>query len=892
MIKSVDIEKEECTPCTSKRNKKLIYKLIEHTVYNLPSSMNEAYSEGTLKKFIQKFKDEAEDLNINVTDQDLENYIKNFDKGKEKLPPDQRDLDKWSISKLIKFATASPGDEAPEAIDITPDVVYHNDDDSIAVYNGSKEGNCIRFGKGEKWCITRGSYANYRYSSQRGYPTFYLARNTNLPDSRKLSFVAIQVRNPETEDVDERYVYTNRENSPNESEPMSLDRLEREVPWLREIPNLENVLKYIPLSTGEKVTQQYKNNPVSYSEWTKLPFSVKKQYLVVRKDVRERGGNERIFSDIDDKDFVENHLAKYPEILNFVATTPGVIKPTILIRALEKFPDSARRSIMANFFEDVDQKYLASSFLPFNVKKLLVKLGKYELKPDERLYVAKDGDTIVKLTFEDPLKIQLYQEDDNYPNVKLTKRTSKYLLDYPELEKVPFKTFVDLVKDGAISNDIIKKLVEKIKEKPGESGITVKPVDDGDIILDSSSLTSFKMDKEGNVTQVPFNDEEVQQAFDDSIDNETFQKNVLNIFRTNKDIPATVDKDALLNVVESIPYGNRTFGEGEDRVVLLSTPQGERNFFFMRINPTSGRAYTISPALFGRGRDWRRYDTQENLDRSMYPAYFNYLRQSGNLIDDDLLVNILSSGAYDSLYNFAASNPPVNPQNRYKLAVDGDRVLLIDPQNPRNTRKPSTRGGLVQAPISATKANQLLGVQAPQQQPTQQQQPQQQGVTRAYWQQPAPVGNISVGDKMTELGAAVQFNRLPDRDRRRLNIDNAAPLNRLTDGGARRRNQLLGTAGIVTDAIAVGQSRMYIIRLRNGQTVISIKVYPGNREYLLIPGQAALQLNEPGDLITALRQRNLAEAKKYLIRSYLDTNPANLEEFKQILRKHINKKHE
>ena len=85
---------------------------------------------------------------------------------------------------------------------------------------------------------------------------------------------------------------------------------------------------------------------------------------------------------------------------------------------------------------------------------------------------------------------------------------------------------------------------------------------------------------------------------------------------------------------------------------------------------------------------------------------------------------------------------------------------------------------------------------------------------------------------------------------------------------------------------------MYIIRFRNGQDIISIKVYPGNREYLLIPGQTALELNEPGDLVTALRQRNLVEAKRYLIRSYLDTNPTNLEEFKQILRKHINKKDE
>jgi hypothetical protein len=79
-------------------------------------------------------------------------------------------------------------------------------------------------------------------------------------------------------------------------------------------------------------------------------------------------------------------------------------------------------------------------------------------------------------------------------------------------------------------------------------------------------------------------------------------------------------------------------------------------------------------------------------------------------------------------------------------------------------------------------------------------------------------------------------------------------------------------------------SRIYVIRLANGTNVISIKVYPGNREYLLIPGQTALQLNEPNELLTVLRQRNLAEIRKYLINSYIDANPGRLDELKQLLR--------
>jgi len=142
---------------------------------------------------------------------------------------------------------------------------------------------------------------------------------------------------------------------------------------------------------------------------------------------------------------------------------------------------------------------------------------------------------------------------------------------------------------------------------------------------------------------------------------------------------------------------------------------------------------------------------------------------------------------------------------------------------------------------------------------------------------------------MQTLNASEQFARIPEGDRRRLNVTNGAELNRRTDGGARRRNQLLGAAGQVEAAYAALTSRIYVIRLTNGTRVISIKVYPGNREYLLIPGQRAYSLDEPNQLLALLRQNNLAEARKYFIRSYLDANPGNLEEVKEILRQHSNK---
>ena len=54
-----------------------IHKFILHVVHNWTNELNEAYSEGAIKKFIEKFREEADDLNINITDDQLKKYIDN-----------------------------------------------------------------------------------------------------------------------------------------------------------------------------------------------------------------------------------------------------------------------------------------------------------------------------------------------------------------------------------------------------------------------------------------------------------------------------------------------------------------------------------------------------------------------------------------------------------------------------------------------------------------------------------------------------------------------------------------------------------------------------------------------------------------------------------------------
>jgi hypothetical protein len=313
---------------------KAIDKFILHVVHNL-FPLNE-YSEGEMNRLMTQFRDEADDLNIQVSDEQLKKYIERFDVLKSNPKVTDKDLRKYSLSKLIKLVTSSPGVELPsdEEEDNTPDVVYN--DNGITIWNGAKQGNCITYGAGERWCITRpgGSYwGQYRFGSGYNYPTFYLAKNSNLPDSDELSFVSLQTLD------NGNYKFTNRENRPGMEGPFSWDELNRRVPWLRDIPNLKNILKYIPFSKSEKESEVFKNNPISIKQWMKEPFSTKKQYLIIR------AGLSQLFSDISNDLFISKYLPQYPQVATMIAGTTGIINMDTLMLHLDKFSKQDQLSI-------------------------------------------------------------------------------------------------------------------------------------------------------------------------------------------------------------------------------------------------------------------------------------------------------------------------------------------------------------------------------------------------------------------------------------------------------------------------------------------------------------------------------------------------------------------
>jgi len=142
---------------------------------------------------------------------------------------------------------------------------------------------------------------------------------------------------------------------------------------------------------------------------------------------------------------------------------------------------------------------------------------------------------------------------------------------------------------------------------------------------------------------------------------------------------------------------------------------------------------------------------------------------------------------------------------------------------------------------------------------------------------------------MQAAGVMDGFMALPRSIFRRLNVNDASAAPLANNRGASRRQNILGGNGQVTSVLEVGPSTIYYIRLNNGNTVASVVSQPGN-DHFLVTSNSAFRLGSPSDLLQALRQRNLAEIHQYLVNEYMERNPEHLNEFKELLRKHINEK--
>lgn len=825
---------------------------------------------------MDKFKEEADDLNIDIDDAKLESYIQRFDQLKNSPKIQEKDLRKYSLSKLIKLVTSSKeADDDRE--DTTPDVVY--DDDNITIWNGSKEDNCVTYGRDERWCITRGSFSKYRYSQDRSYPTFYLAKNSALPDNNKLSFVAIQVRdNP---DEDKKYVYTNRQNSPHESQPMSFNSLMSEVPWLREVPNIKNVLKYIPLSSSEKATQVYgkPGGELSIRRWVELPFPTKKQYLVARE------GQKKLFSDINDNEFISQYLPQYPQLATFIAVTPGVLDSILLLKHLDKFSNQDRKSITANLRDSISLEELSKENISFPVKKLLIALNKWNLKNNERLYTTKDGNAIVKLTFGDDVKVGVYTAEDDYPNIKLNARTSKYLTEYPDLDKIPFNNLLKLVSNEVVSKEFINTVLTKAQKDPN-SAIIVKDTDTGKLILDSNLFTSYKL--EGNrISPIPFESEEVQNVLTGEEENSGFQENAVNLIFSGEDnLPSQIDKDTFYKILNNTPFTNRT-RNGE---VILIEPETNK-IFTMSVNPSTDLQNDLRLIYGGSNNDWRQRvdrDRYKMLTINDWRIYFDYLRNQNRSYTSEQLLDLINNITTESAKNVIDANIPMADNSRIRPAVIDGKYILINTQDPRNSQTLGRRGNLIRASILPNVAARVLGGQAapePATRATGGRRGRSVAVRAAAPAAPAAGGEVNAGvaTAIENAGLTQGFNTLPTSIRTRISAGTVVPYT--------RRNAVLDAVGRVTTLISSGSCKFYIIRLPSGTIIgFATQNLPLPIYHAIVTTNRAYAVPRVREFANIIQRNNISENLKTLMRLHSIAMPEEAQQMKEVLMNLKNKK--
>jgi len=882
---------------------------IEFVVENL-LTLTEAYGKAEVEKLVKKFKDQAEALGIlgknrnPLTDDEIKAIINGFDQirttSASSIPVEKRDINKWKIRDLIKFVSEkiNIGDEEEEEEDQTPDVIY--DDPNYIIWNGSKEGNCVKYGKGEEWCITQGSFGSYRYSQQRGYPVFYLVKNKNLPQSDALSFVAIQVRNkPE----DQRYVFTNRKNKPYESAEMSWDKLTSAIPWLTNIPDVKDKLKYIGIGKAEQRQKTWSNySGLTEDEFDSLSFNEKKAYLAVRKNVRY------VINDINHSEFIKNYLPDYPELKKWIADFPFEYGFKPIIQNFDEFTPQQQKSIsikVNNVQHGGDDINPSDSFLTEFGLKNIIKLLENNPKvfiPDEDQCVGLvklDGDNyVIQLLYPNNLlKVRYLNKSSGWEIIKLNSYSEDLLFNHPYIKSVPFAAVANAIKTYNLSPKKIGGLLYKIQNpKEGEDmgSLSISEVDGKKILFDLNGSTPSTYDITNNkISKLDLSSEENQNIRDKFLEitktNNNFKISLgINLIR-NKNKQGIQSPTELYDIFKDAPkevYDAIYQEQTTDRVKYFIYPTEQETIIYS----TSGGKYLNSKIS--------NIDTQAEVNN-----FIAAVKKSNFKFNDDNIAALLSTLNSTNVFSKLLFATPdfqsiTADGNAYKYKNINNEIYRYVPTNLANSNKWSftssrwIRGtirpqDIGQAAPAANAAAPAAGGRRGR----------PAGAARAP--QAAPAAPVAGGTPVANIFAAANltpgYNSLPRGARRRLEMAGATQVNVRGDRGSSARQNQLGNSGRVTAAYSInsgGQqpTKINLITMASGRVIASINIQPGNYNYI-VTSTGFLIVNNPRQLMTVLQGRNITEGmKSFIVKNYLSLNPHQIDEVKAMLKNHTSNK--
>ena len=893
---------------------KPIHRLIEHLVNNWQNNLLEALAPTIKQQLMTKFKNDVEDYTIvdpvtkkPPTEKQISDWIDYFDSKLRNSPKvTEKDITKYSLADLIELVSRYKGSpeekEEDEQIEENPDIVYQ--ENGIIIYSGHNEENCVKFGKGEQWCITKSSFPTYRYDQRRKNPTFYLVKNTNLPDSNRSSFIVVVVGSDNT------YKVSDRSNNDVGGRGSEWDRWE---PWSTVenlfpfLQGLQRVFKYIPISKSEALSQMYKTNSMTFEDWSLSSPSFKEQYIIVRKGVR-------FFSDITNEKFLSRYVAKYPAIAELIAKNYGMVNLKTLFEEFDAFTPNLQSSIIENAkrFTSLDTKTLFIPYYDFSAKRAATKRGLIKPASNERVYVTSDDKGIVLLDFDSKIPtIRLVTPNKTYENIKVNERTIKLLTNYPNLDELPFSTLVNLAKENLLPSQVITRVISKAKSDPN-SAIIVKDTEEGQILVDSNTFTAYKIEGDA-FTSVPFADDTVQNIVQNETENGNFQNKVISILSSGEPIPAET-MPGIIAILKNTPNNRRLAiaqpgDPDEGRIFLVN----ETKNTIIRV--PSADKIEINDFYYYANRGNKFTTTGFSPDKSDYQTWIAYLRSQNIAYNTTELLAAVGRYRSSGTRNFLLSNPPLTEDNTYQIVEWEGEVFLVNKANSRESLKLSNATDkALKANISPALAARMRGVEAPPAEPTRRGRttpadlgagervaaatqepgvrrrgrPAGGGQPRAQQAAPAAGDFTSVTNGLEPAGLLDEWNALPNIVKNR--FANATITDRIYgDRGAGRRDNILRGRGRVRQIIESGNNKIYIIRLQNNTFVASIVLQPGNTHLLVTP-TGAVNIISPDRLLSTLQNQNLAESEKVMaVNMFLAENPHMLDETKEILRKHLNK---
>jgi hypothetical protein len=837
------------------------------------------------------------------TDDQLDTFIDAFDKIRSNLSSPQNDIYNYTTSKdkfelddffsllAKKDKLTSKKDKEAEI----PDVIYSSEDGNIKIFNGNREDLCTRFSREVPWCITKGSWAGYRYSPERGYPTFYLVKNSNLPDTDKLSFVAIQAR------ANDNWVYTNRKNSPYESRVLSWETLNSEIPWLSQIPDAKSKMPWVDISDQEKEEKSFKDKPIPYSTWDLyLTPNQKLRYINIRNGRNYSYVGAKLFSDMSEEKFVSEYFPKLDKSLRGNLLRNQALDVNYLVDNYENpnFTDEDKALILRFYLQEGRlsvndaENLLEKTTVPFQLKKDIVTSNKIAKDDRHRFFVTPDGEKIVEITFNSSftdINLTVFTVKNGVTISKTFTDISpeigtKYLSAYPELDTLPFKVLLKLASNKVVSNDIIEKAIEKAKNDTN-SAMVVKELEDGSaLLIDTNAFEAYKI-QDGKLDAVPFSSEEIQNALSGEQGNSGVIDNILEPFKNGRKIPDSISKPTILSLIKNLEPEKRAFtSRYGEQTLLIPAENDNDNYVFKLVYPN--KSGLIAP-VFYKGNYWRepsRDGDPYTLENSRIIS--DYFRSRQEAYNDDNLRDTFSSaprGAYgvQAIVNFINSNPPLDPANIYRPIIYQNGLYLFNTQNPGSSLKLGNGGRLINKSFNNRDVAAITGQEVPATRRVRQAAP-AAGGEEAGAEAPAAAApeageaNTATATVIEEYGLTAGVNALPASFRNRILTGQVVA----ADNGFQGRNRALGDRGRVVRIIANGPNRMYIIRLASGTYIAQASFQPDARHYI-ITTDAAFNMGRVGNFIDALAARNLAEGAKDIL-SRLALGAATKEELDEI----------